>query len=140
MGKDEKYDPGIWERKDKLMARLSALKATTVNHEGKGVKAEDILVESETYYNWLIKDQEYVGSDSNNGNSTVGVLPTITVNPTLSIPVPTLKQKEWLDKIQHQHGFTMEAIFTKFNTYPSTKDEAVKMVRELKTTSNEKGK
>lgn len=46
-------DKRAFKLKDQMNCRQSALKAASVNNEGKGISAEDMLAESDKYYAWL---------------------------------------------------------------------------------------
>ena len=76
-------DKRAFKLKDQLNSRMSALKAASINNEGKGISAEDMLGEANKYYAWLYPDEKGVTSD-------------------VSLPTPTAAQQKVLDEIEKQ--------------------------------------
>ena len=121
---NEEVDQSVWRRKDMLNARMSALKAASINHEGKEYSREYLLKEADDYYAWIVQDQEWkndntVVCDKSNSNSSI-------------IPTPTVEQAKWLKAIEEKHGFTKEQVWTKCKSFPSDKTSAVEIVRKMK--------
>jgi len=57
--KKDKQDE-VWEKKDKLMSAMSALKAASVIFEGSGHPSGTILKQAKKYYDWLQACKENV--------------------------------------------------------------------------------
>ena len=149
-----KEDILAFERKDKLNARMSALKASATNCEGGGVSPESLIKAADEYYGWLVQDQTFkentdVRVDSSLAGSSTGSTshdsgPEVThdieaqydkgvaktVGPML--PIPTVAQAGWLEKIEKNYGYSKEQVYAVENKYPSNKDDATRIVRELK--------
>lgn len=121
-------------RKDKLNARMSALKAASTNCEGKEVVSEDLLGEANKYYNWLVQDQDWKNDTVVEEQQISGGHILDNSTDSLSLPVPTVAQKKWLDNIQQKYGFTAQQVFDAFKKYPSDKNEAVKVTQILRNT------
>ncbi len=126
----EKYseeDIKAFERKDRLNARMSALKAASTVSEGSVVPAEVIIGEADKYYGWLTQDQEW-----KDGNIPMGTDVVSNNNTVSNLPVPTTEQMKWLNLIKENYGFTQEQVFEAFKKYPANKDQAIEMVKQLK--------
>ena len=55
----KKVDQSVWDRKDKMMQRMSALKASSTLYEGTGGdKRNDMLQYAEECYKWITGDFE----------------------------------------------------------------------------------
>jgi hypothetical protein len=121
MAKYSDEEVKAFERKDQLMSRMAAIKDVATVFEGKGIDTDTILKEADKYYGWIVQGQLW----------SQDLVPVSSVK-TSGPPVPTTKQKEWLDRIQKKHRFTQEQVFEKYGKYPSTKDEALECVRLLK--------
>jgi hypothetical protein len=126
---DKAVDPKIWERKDKLSSRMSALKAVSIIYEQSKMNGDYVLDLADIYYNWIIQDQEWSTNDritdiSNSNNSELNNNNVVDILPT-----PTLKQKEWLDKIEAKYGFTAKELYTKCKKYPNDKDSALEIIK-----------
>lgn len=80
-------DKKAFKLKDQLNSRMSAIKAASLNNEGKGISADNMLVEADKYYAWLYP------------NST----PSEEVKSNV-LPTPTAIQKKVLDAIQDKTG------------------------------------
>jgi hypothetical protein len=123
---ENKVDKTVWDRKDKLNARMSAIKAASVIFEGSGADDGNYLAHADAYYSWLTQDQEWL---------IVKVDPKNEVETMVKqYPVPTKDQIKWLDSIKEKYGFTKEQVFDTSGSYPSTKEMAIKVVQQLKTT------
>jgi len=93
-------DKKAFKLKDQLNSRMSALKATSINNEGKGIPAEDMLTEADKYYAWLY---------SNNTNVKESA-PKSGVLSNASLPTPTAAQKKVLDAIQDKTGIEWDVM------------------------------
>lgn len=69
--------------KDKLMARLGALKAASINNEGLGKLANEIKAEAMIYYLWLYPNGKPVDIDE----------------PVDASPMPNLHESKIVEKI-----------------------------------------
>ena len=94
MGKYTTEEIKAFKLKDILNSRMSALKATATNNEGKGKKADAIKKEADEYFKWLRQDQD---TDRPNKCPTLGSAPAGTVLEQL--PEPTLQQSKILKGI-----------------------------------------
>lgn len=119
-------DAEVWERKDKLNSRMSALKAASTVSEGTAIPAEVVIAEADKYYKWLTQDQSFAEKENVPGNSS-------NSNSTNTVyPVPTTGQLKWLTAIKEKHGYTAEQVFDKCKKYPSNKDQALECVKLMK--------
>ncbi len=100
MGNYSEEDKKAFRLKDQLYCRQSALKAASINNEGKSIPAKDMLVEAQEYYDWLypVTDVEPVKG--------VDVLPT-----------PTVAQAKVLSKIAAELKVDVETIKSKVLDY-----------------------
>ncbi len=58
MGKYSADEIRAFRIKDIFQARMSALKAASMNNEGKGKKPATIKKEADEYYDWLMQEQD----------------------------------------------------------------------------------
>lgn len=120
-----KDEIAAFKKKDQMNCRQSALKAASINNEGKGVSSKDMLVEAQEYYDWLypVADAEPVKG--------VDVLPT-----------PTAAQAKVLSKIAAELKQDVETIKPKvldyaeknynMRKYPENVDSVNVFVKALK--------
>jgi len=100
MGKYSAEEIRAFKLKDILNCRMSALKASATNNEGKGKKAEVLKKEADVYYGWLRQDQDTVPEPSKKPDEydkAREIEQQVTQNKQL--PEPTLQQKKVLDAI-----------------------------------------
>ena len=134
---EEKISAEVWERKDKLMARLGAIKAASLLYEGTHESSETMETAAQHFYDWLIQDQTFAGEanvrvDNNVGSSSTG---GSSSGKRLELPVSTIEQAGWLEKIEKTYGYSKEQVYAVENKYPSNKDDATRIVKELKSKS-----
>lgn len=115
-----------FERKDMLNSRMSAIKAISTVCEGTNISEDELLKRADKIFDWIAQDQTWeipntltakTLKNSEDGNVT---------------PVPTVKQKEWLDRIQDKHKFTPEQVLKALGKYPGNKEDALKAIKLLK--------
>lgn len=118
------------ERRQRLIVAQSSIKAAidyNANHEDS---LDKVLHCANEIFDWVINK-----GDNNEVNSKPSIScsgSNMSNNYTGSVPVPTLKQKEWLDKIETKHGFTPKQVKEVYGKYPLTKEEALECIRMLK--------
>jgi len=125
--KYSKEDLEAFERKDKLNARMSALKAASTLMDGKGELPTVTLGLANTFYEWLIQGQPYAE------------IPNTVTEETLKeseqgkvYPVPTVEQLKWLQQIETNYKYSAEQVFDGYGKYPNNKDQAIEAVKKLK--------
>jgi hypothetical protein len=92
MGKEyTEEDKRAFKLKDYLNARMSALKAASVNYEGKGVPVAELEHMADSHFKWLFQDQDsmIIGERTDK----------LTIASNIVLPIPTAKQQKVLEKI-----------------------------------------
>jgi hypothetical protein len=130
----EQIDSKVWERKDILNSRMSALKAASVVMEGSNspTATSDVLVQANNYFAWLIQDQDWSQNIVNRSEETNGDDSPGSTGDNNVVPVPTKSQMNWLEKIEKNYKFTKEDVWKKCGKYPNNKDEAVEITKRMK--------
>jgi len=125
----ENYDPKVWERKDKLNSRMSALKAASTVLEGTG-NVGDVQAEADRFFSWLTQDQEWSEQTT---TACDNAKPESEPAVQSELPTPTLKQKEWLDKVAKKLNMSYEEVQKKSGgDYPNNADEAKELYQKIK--------
>lgn len=93
-------DKKAFKLKDMLNSRMSAIKAASLNNEGKGVPAKDMLAEANKYYTWLYPQVIDDVIMSHLHNEPVNT----------SLPTPTAAQQKVLTKIAAELKMDVETI------------------------------
>lgn len=115
-----------FERKDMLNSRMSAIKAISTVCEGTNISEDELLKRADKVFDWIAQDQTWE-------------IPNVFVGDGNVTPVPTVKQKEWLDRIQDKHKFTPEQVFKVLGKYPGNKEDALKAIKLLQPMKDKNG-
>lgn len=100
MGKYTADEIRAFKLKDILNSKMSALKAASVNNEGKGKSSGDIKAEAEAYYQWLREEQGDTGSAHPPDIDSPGTLGNAPAGAVLGNETLTLQQKAVMDNIR----------------------------------------
>ncbi len=127
------YDPKDDERRQRLIVAQSSIK-TAIDFFGpeSEISLQNVINKADEIFDWVMSKGETFSGDNNGSGSGDRTNSPAVGGGTNSIPTPTLKQKEWIDKIAEKHGFTAEQIYAKCKKYPATKDEAIECVKTMK--------
>jgi len=103
-------DKRAFKLKDYLNARMSALKAASVNYEGKGVPVAELEHMADSHFKWLFQDQDsmIIGERTDKPTTAGSRAPTST-----SLPTPTAAQAKVLSKIAAELKVDVETIKSK---------------------------
>lgn len=110
------------ERRQKLIVAQSSVKSAIDYTAGHEYSLDMVLQVADKIFDWVMNKGNNSGVTNNSVSNTVAA----------SIPTPTLKQREWLDKIEAKHGYTHEQIKKVYGKYPSTKEEALDCIKMMK--------
>ena len=95
--------------KDILSSRMSALKAASINNEGKGISAEDMLVESDKYYDWVQQDQEQ---------------PDVKVKGNGAVPpTPTADQQKLINAVSTEYSMEYNGLLIRLQDWVEFKTQ-----------------
>ena len=95
MANYSKEEIAAFGRKDKLNSRMSAVKATSVNFEGKEIDFKGFKVFADEVYAWLRQDQL---------SESLEPKVDTPAKDNKSLPTPTPDQKKVLDLIESKIG------------------------------------
>ena len=139
MANYSKEEIAAFNRKDLLNSRMSAVKATSVNFEGKEVDFELFKEFSDKVFDWIRQDQQDTSGKS--------PLPDVE-GDSLSLPTPTTEQKKVLDAIMDNTSYadvndwdqmctkvlkySTEVAGLKVATYPKSMDSVDNIVNYIK--------
>ncbi len=97
-----------WARKDKLIARESAMKSVAMAYDGQNVNSDVLIEEANKIYDWIAQDQTW----EKEANTDTPVVSDI------SHPTPTQPQLEALKKVENETGWTASQVYAKFQRFP----------------------
>ena len=107
MGNYSQEEIAAFGRKDKLNSRMSAVKSTSINFEGKGIDFEGFKVFADEVYSWIRQDQLDASPIPNVEQKDGGN--TKERNPP-SLPVPTPEQDKVLRAIKLKVELSLEEV------------------------------
>jgi len=88
---------------------MSALKAASVNYEGKGVPVAELEHMADSHFKWLFQDQDLIIIGEYTDKPTAAG----SRAPTPALPTPTAKQQKVLEKIATELNTDVENIKSK---------------------------
>lgn len=117
---NDRVSEEVWAAKDRLNSYMSALKAASTNNTGLGKSSEDILTEANKYYGRLLQAKIDKVTDT-----------------TVTIPLPTPKQKEILvevanKKLEWTEQYVTECVYKWKGQFPTNPDSVQQIVDYLK--------
>ncbi len=126
-------DKEAFARKDRMIVAQSTLERAMEFHSMQKTIAslDEIKATAKSLFDYVfcLADNKPILTGKSNGSVTSCGHSSVDVG---DIPAPTLAQMEWLDKIQDKYGFSKEQIWEKCKKYPSNKDEAIEIMKQLK--------
>lgn len=116
-------DKEAFARKDRMIVAQSTLQRAIEYAALYKIKQDEVLEVAETFFNYVFSKADGYGNTGNNNDNA---------STSNTVPTPTLKQKEWLDRIQEKHGFSAEEVFHQYGKFPNNKNEALEVVKIMK--------
>jgi len=142
MAEYSEADKLAFRLKDQLNARMSALKAASINNDGLGKNSKDILTEAYEYYLWLYPDQ----GDRDIPNKETETFKSTVTKYKSNIPQPNPTQAKVLGavakKLQESDceiGYVLDykklcdCVYQKYGKYPNNMSSLKKILNEITT-------
>ncbi len=116
------------EKRQRLIVAQSSIKSAaellSYSYLSTSNPNQTVIETAEGFYNWVFSK-----ADANESNS----IPIVDNSSTETvIPTPTVKQLEWLKKIEEKYGYKKEEIYKKYGKYPNSKDSSIECVKIMK--------